>query len=109
MRSSGQENKSDQVGPEGCQFRWCEVGPGNPFNKRVLDVRSLTQTVMAATKHKSIADKYGELRGSDGKYLIGTSPSDALTIDCNIAYPHDGTELRGPVSKADCMDVKWDI
>ena len=37
------------------QFKWYEPGPDNPFNKRILDCRSLTQTMLATTSDASVA------------------------------------------------------
>jgi hypothetical protein len=95
--------------PDEYKFEWHEIGQDNPFNKRILDVRSLTWSVVATTRSKAIAEKYNELRRSDGRYLIGTEPADFASVDCDLRYPNNGEKPEGIVFKADSMDVKWDI
>jgi hypothetical protein len=91
------------------QFTWYEVGDGNPFNKRILDIRSFTQTMIATTSKKSIAELYNELRKSVGEEYIGKDVVNARSSKTDLRYPHNGTELRGAAFKSDSMDCKWDI
>ncbi|WP_420552252.1 hypothetical protein [Tenacibaculum aiptasiae] len=91
-------------------FCWLEVGEkDNPFNKKILDISSYTQTTMAFTKEKLIAEKYNELRSSFGKELIDFDTSNFDKISTNLTYPHNGSKLEGIAFKADSMDCKWDI
>lgn len=91
-------------------FEWHEVGAeGNPFNKKILDVRSFTWKIVATTQDKNIAESYGRLRHSNGKEYIGTHVENSQISEISLEYPHNGEHLEGVVFKADSMDVKWDI
>ena len=76
---------------------------------RVLDVRSLTNNIIATTTDPRIAESYLRLRQNDGKNLKNAAITEPCTVHCSLKFPHNGTQLEGIVSKADSMDVKWDI
>jgi hypothetical protein len=90
-------------------FKWYDIGKGNPFNKRILDIRSFTHSKIATTSKKEIAEKYNTLRTSTGEEHIGITIPNSKTIHSNLSYPHNGESLRGVAFKADSMDCKWDI
>lgn len=90
-------------------FQWIEIGKDSPFNKRILDVRSLTWNIVATTKDKNVAESYNRLRNSNGKEYIDSSIDNGITIDTLLEYPHNGDTLDGIVFKSDSMDCKWDI
>lgn len=89
-------------------YRWCDPGPENPFPVRYLDVRPLTQTVVAAS-NMEIAEKYLARRQSDGRDVIDAQIKDSCRIPAALRLPHDGAALEGVVFKSDSFDVKWDI
>jgi hypothetical protein len=91
------------------KFQWYEIGEGNPFNKRILDVRSFTLSMIATTSSKEVAEKYSALRGSLGEEYRGTSVPSSKSVSTTLKYPHNGAALEGIVFKADSMDCKWDI
>lgn len=105
--------QADQPAPapaqEGYQFKWYEPGGENPFPVRILDVRSLTGSVVATTSSREIAEKYVALRGSDGRDLFEAPIADAVWIPANLRFPHNGAPLEGIVFKAESMEAKWDI
>lgn len=90
-------------------YKWYEVGPENPFGIRILDVRPLTQYVVATTTDKSLADKYGQLRHSDGREAIGAEIPESTWLEVDLRFPHNGAALEGIAFKAASMDEKWDI
>lgn len=91
-------------------FEWHEANSdGNPFNKRILDVRPFTWHTVATTQDKNIAETYGKLRSSYGKEYIGANVENPQTTEIYLEYPHNGEPLEGIVFKAESMDVKWDI
>ena len=96
-------------GGNGYSFKWYDPGPENPFGIRVLDCRPLTWHVVATTKDKAIAERYNYLRRSDGKDLVSAPINDSIRCRVSLKFPHNGAALEGIVSKADSMDVKWDI
>lgn len=91
------------------KFKWYEIGVENPFNKRILDIRSFTQTMISTTSSPEVAAKYTALRRSLGEEYRGASVPDPKSIAVNLIYPHNGAALEGIVFKADSMEVKWDI
>jgi hypothetical protein len=91
------------------KLKWYEIGEDNPFNKKILDIRELTWSWLSTTSDESIARRYIELRGSNGRYLIDASLRNASSVDCNLSYPHNGEIFSGIIFKADSMEVKWDI
>lgn len=91
------------------RFQWHEIGEGNPFNKRILDIRSFTLSMIATTSKKEVAEKFTSLRTSVGNEHIGTNVSNSKSTSTNLTYPHNGASLQGVVFKADSMDCKWDI
>jgi hypothetical protein len=91
------------------KFTWHDIGPKNPFNKRILDCRSLTQTLLSFTKDKSIAESFSEQRKSVGREFIEMRISDSKSQEVNISYPHNGEKIEGAVFKAKSMEDKWDI
>ena len=103
------ESEAHQSRGEEYKFTWYEVDEKNPFNKRILDIRSLTQTMLAFTKDQSVAALFGKLRQSKGEEFIGSKPADAETLNTSLVYPHNGAKLAGAVYKAKCMEDKWDI
>ncbi len=91
------------------EFRWYDPGPENPFGLRFLDCRPLTQTVSSWTKDPQIAERYDQLRHSDGKDLINAVIPDAVRCPAALVFPHDGTARDGGVFKSPEMEVKWDV
>jgi len=90
-------------------YQWHEPGDDNPFGFRVLDVRPLTWTVISTTRDPRIAESFGAQRRSDGQEFIDAPIADSTVVACDLVLPHNGERLEGIVSKADCMEVKWDI
>ena len=90
-------------------FQWLEIGKDNPFNKRILDVRSLTWSVIATTTDKNVAESYNYLRNSNGEEYIDKDIENGETIEASLEYPHNGNALEGIVFKSDSMECKWDI
>ncbi|WLQ17275.1 hypothetical protein O5O45_15245 [Hahella aquimaris] len=88
---------------------WFEVGEDNPFDAPVLDIRCITLKVIATTADKSIAENYVASRTDDGRRYIDQEIAGSEEIPCDIHYHHGGETLEGVVSKAESMDVKWDI
>lgn len=96
-----------QTGEE--TFTWLDVGPGNPFNKRILDCRSLTWNLLATTSDRAVAESYNRLRSSMGREYIGAEIEGKQIVNTTLTYPHNGAALNGVVYKAGSMDEKWDI
>lgn len=91
------------------EFKWYNIGEDNPFNKKILDVRSLTQKILSFTKDKSVAELFNKQRHSIGEELIGVKIASSKTILTNLEYPHNGSKMEGAGYKAKCMEDKWDL
>lgn len=109
FRKKKQESEAYQNKPNEYDFKWHDLGKGNPFNKKILDIRSLTQTMLSFTKDKTIAKLFNKQRQSIGEELIDTKLPSSKTISTNLVYPHNGTKMEGAGFKAKCMEDKWDL
>jgi hypothetical protein len=90
-------------------FKWYEIGEGNPFNKRVLDVRAFTQQMTSATKDPLIATQFVTSRASMGEEYNGFEITNCISVDTELVYPHDGRKIEGVGYKGKEMEDKWDI
>ncbi|WP_299216649.1 hypothetical protein [uncultured Aquimarina sp.] len=108
-RKSNRESEFQSESSKTYDFKWYEIGEGNPFNKRVLDIRSYTGTMLAFTKEKKLAEKYNDMRQSNGEYLKNQQILNSVDSIIYLKYPHNGDKLNGIIFKADSMDCKWDI
>lgn len=104
-----QESEKQIDQPQEYDFKWYDIGEENPFNKRILDIRCFTGTMVATTSDKNVAERYNQLRGSIGEEYIGVQVPDSISSNSDLRYPHNGAEVRGAAFKADSMDCKWDI
>jgi len=103
------ESESHKGSNEEYKFVWYDIGGDNPFNKQILDIRSLTQTMMSFTRDKSVAELFNKQRLSIGEELIGVEIPNSKIIESSLIYPHNGTKIEGTCFKAKCMEDKWDI
>jgi hypothetical protein len=91
------------------KFEWHDIGEGNPFNKRILDCRDFTQTNLATSTDRGIAEKYNRLRQSNGKEYVLTNFQNKVSLDVQLSYPPTGAQLTNLVFKSGSFDEKWDI
>ncbi|CAM3613545.1 hypothetical protein VA7868_04426 [Vibrio aerogenes CECT 7868] len=105
-----EKDEAEQVSAEGLnEPQWYEAGVGNPFNERILDIRTITLNMMATTKEKWISENFTQSRSDNGEKYTDSEIDEATAFPCDIHYPHNGATLEGVVFKSDSMDVKWDI
>lgn len=79
------------------------------FNLRYLDVRSFTTVMISTTADKKLETKFVELRRSHGEHVNGRMPDQAIHVDCQLIYPHQGETRDGALYMAREMEDKWDI
>jgi hypothetical protein len=103
------ESETHQSQNKEYEFKWYEIGEDNPLNKRILDIRSLTQHTLSFTKDKLVAELFNKQRQSIGQELNGTKMAGSKILDVDLMYPHNGSKVEGAVYKAKCMEDKWDI
>jgi hypothetical protein len=65
--------------------------------------------MVSTTEDPNVATRFVELRKSTGKQYIGKLPPNAVTVQCELAYPHTGQCKDGPLFVAEVMEDKWDI
>jgi hypothetical protein len=90
-------------------FKWYDPGEGNPFNKRILDIRPFTQQMISTTKDHHVADLFLKSRASIGHEYVGFEFKNTISIDTQLLYPHNGNKIEGAGYKAKAMEDKWDI
>lgn len=88
--------------------RWLEADE-SPFGIRVLDCRPFSRSMISTTKDPGIANRFVQLRASDGREHVGKRPKDAIEAACALAYPAPDGTRDGPRFKADQMEDKWDV
>ena len=81
----------------------------NPFGIDVVDCTAFCQSISSLTDDASVALSFSALRASLGEEHRGRSPSNAVTIQCDLSFPYDGQHKDGPLFKAQQMEEKWDI
>lgn len=91
------------------EYQWLDIGPDNPFDVRVLDIRPLTQTLASVTQDPDVARSFVELRQSDGSDLPGVSTETWVSVPCHLDIPLSIESADGPLFKASEMEDKWDI
>lgn len=81
----------------------------NPFKVRCLDCRIFCRSMVSTTQDPNVATRFGELRKATGEQHVGKLPSNVITVQCNLSYPHNGQSKDGPLFLAAVMEDKWDI
>ncbi|MCC6372189.1 MAG: hypothetical protein IT236_14390 [Bacteroidia bacterium] len=107
--SKTEPEKAPDVTENNYRFKWYDLGPDNPFNKKILDCRGFTETMLSTTSDQSVAISFNQQRHRLGKDLIGLEFPVSETVDCELVYPHNGEQIEGTHVKAQQMEDKWDV
>lgn len=91
------------------RFKWLEPGKENPFNKKVLDIRSFTWNIIPSLDDETALEKYRLLRFSDGQEYIDKDIEESETSETFLEFPHNGSKVEGIMYKSESFDIKWDI
>lgn len=97
--------------------RWIEADdPENPFHGqglRVLDCRSTALSHFSTTSDRSIAQRFLQLRTSDGRETLGQLPQPCLTQKSELLFSYptatSASAPEGPLYLAREMEEKWDL
>jgi hypothetical protein len=89
-------------------LRWLDPGE-NPYGVRMLDCRSFTREMVSTTGDPALAQKFVELRRSDGSEHRGARPPEPIEAVCELVYPAEGGSADGPLVRAEQMEDKWDV
>jgi hypothetical protein len=90
------------------EFNWLMPGKNNPYAKKMLDIRSLTQQNSIFTHSKRVQKKFTELRTMDAGHFKTTRFEHSKVLDCHIAYP-TALNHEGVLYRANTLNDKWDI
>jgi hypothetical protein len=92
------------------ELHWLPAGSANnPFDVEVLDCRPVSLRMTAMSKSEAVAARFCELRGQDGRRLVGTLPQDHSQLDTSLWLPYTGDPFEGPVYLSAQMEDKWDL
>ncbi|MBS1636665.1 MAG: hypothetical protein JST26_12180 [Bacteroidetes bacterium] len=108
-KNKPKESEVQQPQASKYHFKWYDIGPENPFNKRLLDCRSLTESMLSATSDESIARSFAHQRHSIGEEFVGFEFNRKASLPVHLVYPHNGSKIEGAAYKAKSMEDKWDI
>lgn len=92
-------------------LRWLDADE-NRYGIRILDCRELTQGShgwLSLTSDTKIAERFGALRGSDGRQHRGQFHPRASTYKCDLWYPPNEVMQEGMKFRAREMEDKWDL
>lgn len=90
------------------EVRWVPASE-NPWGVDVLDCTSVASSMVATTSSAEVARRFAALRGSFGDEHRGRRPEEAVTLACELSYPHRGETRDGPLHRAVEMEDKWDV
>jgi hypothetical protein len=109
FKKKGQYKQQEQSINPIYNFKWYEIGEGNPFNKRILDIRPYTQQMITTTKDRHLAEFFVTSRAGIGQEYIGFEFKNAISIHAELNFPHSGSKIEGAGYKATQMEDKWDV
>jgi hypothetical protein len=81
----------------------------NPFHVDLWDCGAFTHTAIAVTRDPAVAERFGRLRQATGRELRAVAIAGTTRADGQLQYPLTAPLPEGPLSKAECMEDKWDI
>lgn len=81
----------------------------NPFGVRLLDLRPVTQTMLATSTDPQKASNAVSYNSEDGTTFINMPPSDSTLISSNIIIPIDKMLAPGVLFIPQTMEHKWAI
>ncbi|WP_064967955.1 hypothetical protein [Tenacibaculum ovolyticum] len=91
------------------ESKWIKVSE-NPYQKDIFDCREYAVNMLSSTQNSEIANKFLQLRKSDGKEHIGQFPNNGTKCEVELNFNNNGEQLSdGIVFKAQTMEEKWDI
>lgn len=87
---------------------WIEAAD-NPYGKRLLDLRALTQSLLSAQVNTQMAENALSFVDEDGTSFIRQTPADAVVIDAQLSYLLDARLQPGVLFTPRRMEHKWAI
>jgi hypothetical protein len=85
------------------------LSAANPWGVRMLDVRSVTLTMLSTSRDPNCAANAISFRGDDGTSFIGEEPVVHRVIESNLRFPIDRFLADGILFTPSEMEHKWAI
>jgi len=101
-------NRGKKEEPKEESLPWIEPAQ-NPFGVRLLDLRPITQTMLATSSDPQMAHNAISYNTEDGTTFINTPLSDSTLISSNIIIPIDKMLAPGVLFTPQTMEHKWAI
>jgi hypothetical protein len=90
------------------QLPWIEPDQ-NPWRLPLLDLRPITQTMIASSKDPVFAENALSYAAEDGIVFWNRIPEGKMNSKVNLSYKIDGKLEAGVLFSPDCMEHKWAI
>jgi hypothetical protein len=88
----------------------CWIAPGdNPWNVRLLDMRPVTQGMLATSADPQCAANALSFSDDDGSSFSVMKPNSARTVEVNLRYRLAQPFAEGALFTPTCMEDKWAI
>jgi hypothetical protein len=81
----------------------------NPWGLKLLDLSSLTQTMLSSSADPRMAENAISYSGENGTTFFGQKPKNNKTITTNISLPIDKVLAAGVLFTPNTMEHKWAI
>lgn len=88
------------------EIPWVDASD-NPWGVPVLDVRPVTQHMLATSKDPMCAQNAVSFRGDDGTGFIGEAPPESRAIAVSLRFPIDRMLADGVLFSPSEMEHKW--
>jgi hypothetical protein len=104
--SLGEKKEKEEVIYESV---WIEANE-NPFKEKIFDCREYALKMISTTQNQDVANKFLELRNTNGQEYIGKFPENGAKAEVDFNFETEGRQLNdGILFKAQKMEEKWDI
>ncbi|MBX2810784.1 MAG: hypothetical protein KTR25_03195 [Myxococcales bacterium] len=81
-----------------------------PFDRPVLDCRSVTRGVVSTAQDQDQLDRFIALRNpASAESLRGKNVEECKTIGCSLQLPNPGLDTEGRIYSARRLEYKWDV
>lgn len=101
-------NKPQETKASEEELPWIDAS-ANPWNLRLLDLRSISQTMISTSQNPEMASNAVSYRSEDGTIFWTQMPEKDRSITSNVALPVDGKLAPGVLFVPERMEHKWAI
>ncbi|MBL7729022.1 MAG: ankyrin repeat domain-containing protein [Dinghuibacter sp.] len=90
------------------ELQWIPAA-SNPWNQPLLDLRPISETMLAFSESPDIAKNAVSYGGTDGRIFWGQKPALQRTISAGLSIPIDHVLEPGVLFVPDIMEHKWAV